>query len=799
MATERVFEFTGQRTQRIGAWGLGSALLLSLALLSVDGCVKRTVVYRYVSAPAAGADGGGTADATQDSGTAADAQNTLDLNETATADTVEPADTPAQDTGPAYVLPADAPSGTNLVVIATATKPAGGTLKLSVYPSALAAIGSFGGDANLQTFASQTVTQWPATVYAQAPSGTWTIIATYLPSGGGFGGMGTDCNGSQPVAATFGPDQPVHVAKIAVAEPASGAGPGGNFAFCPADAGNAKDLVTEAEFVEMQPTVNGTPHYLRSTVAGQQMWIADSQDGFVRFDFTPGSTLPLHGWTLPGGTGCTAILQNNQYFFCGTRTGQIFIATAGSDPMAKPAVDVWNSSQSLGFEGIAIQSGQLWVAAHASGLITLPTAPPLKPFKTQLPALVDAWDVAAYQSDFLVVADGAGGVKVLDVSKPSAPVQVAQIGVPSLAMYLKINQNMVYVATPLAVHAISLANPQQPQLWSSTTLPDPAHNLLVHQGLLFVAAGHHIYALDPPQQPGPMPVHAASNVKYFAMDLNTLGDDLLSAEFQAVRRLHVHPEVGGAGVLIAPTAVYTAAGAVGQPLKTTIKIRNVGTAPLTVAKISFAETTALSVDLPGGPWPLQPGQVQTLAIAAPKTQKGVTSHKLVLYTDNGKATAVTLGETVDLQPGDALPAMTYQDGDQQPVDVQNVLSGRPGLVLVAAQSCPAGFMAMAMAAADLGPWIKAGKMAVVVLNPWDLPSRPETKVMDFPFPVLYTGLTTKDSHAWSDMVDGFMAQPGNFGPPMPLVYVVKPDNTIAMAHWGYETEAVLEVLQPLLP
>ena len=86
---------------------------------------------------------------------------------------------------------------------------------------------------------------------------------------------------------------------------------------------------------------------------------------------------------------------------------------------------------------------------------------------------------------------------------------------------------------------------------------------------------------------------------------------------------------------------------------------------------------------------------------------------------------------------------------------------------------------------DLAPELAAGDIAVVALNPWDKPDRPEVKLLPLPYPVLFSGLTTSDSHEWSELVEGSLGQPGLFGPPMPIIYVLDKAGVIVRAQWGY--------------
>jgi hypothetical protein len=177
-----------------------------------------------------------------------------------------------------------------------------------------------------------------------------------------------------------------------------------------------------------------------------------------------------------------------------------------------------------------------------------------------------------------------------------------------------------------------------------------------------------------------------------------------------------------------------------------------------------------------------------------KTVKGVQMHQILLKAAGQLPEAVEFNEVTQLRPGEPLPPLKYANALGQLVDVQGWTAGKPSLVLIAAQSCPAAFRAMVQAGVDLAPEIAAGKIAVVALNPWDKPDRPEVSLVPLPYPVLFSGLTTTDSHDWSELVQGSLGQPGMYGPPMPIVYVLDKAGVIVRAQWGYDKTEVRDSL-----
>jgi len=147
---------------------------------------------------------------------------------------------------------------------------------------------------------------------------------------------------------------------------------------------------------------------------------------------------------------------------------------------------------------------------------------------------------------------------------------------------------------------------------------------------------------------------------------------------------------------------------------------------------------------------------------------------------------------------DALPKLAYQNAKGEIIDVHKALAGKPGVVVVAAHACPMALVALSGLAALVEPWVAQGKLAVVAIDPWDKPATvPQMAVPKVSFPVLFSPLTTADSHAYSALLQDTLAQPANNAAPMPLVYVVDAKGVIVDARLGWEPAALLDALASL--
>ncbi len=573
-----------------------------------------------------------------------------------------------------------------------------------------------------------------------------------------------------------------------------------------------KGVAIQKAVVEPPPTDAGGAHLLDTVTIGDRMWIAGYQDGYVSFDFPDGKPVPkLAGWTTYGQFECGRITRSAMNLFCTGRTDRVSAVTL--DPQQETvAFKQIEIGKGLFAEGLVAQEGRLWVAVHGGGLRAMSAKPP---FDAQLigqplPPLKDTWDVAALGSEHLVVADGEYGLRVLQVAGAAAdsPKSIGSLPLAGVAAYAHATDNQAVVgALGGGMHIVSLVDPSKPFLQGSVSVEGMVFGVTTVAGMAVGAAGFHLAFVDlpPPSQAAgiPLQVRDVEPSFYFAMDVAVRGGSLLAAEFQAVRLFDVDPNAPIGPLLLAPKAVFVQQTAVGDTIKGTLILSNPGSAPLKVGPIAWSEQA--DVEPMGKPItkPIQiaPGKTEEVPIAVPKTLKGVVKHGLVLTSNDPSRpdTFVQLIEVSELRPGDSLPPLAYEDGKGKQINVAKYFEGKVGVLLVAAHSCPVAFDGLKTASIDIKGMVASGKVAALAINPWDKPAdAPITAQFDAGFPILYSPLTTKDGHDWSEVLDVTLGQPQNIGAPMPVVYVLRPSGQIALAELGYRPGRVLKTIESIL-
>jgi len=553
----------------------------------------------------------------------------------------------------------------------------------------------------------------------------------------------------------------------------------------------------------------GDNEFLGAHKVGDRLWVAGGKDGFVSFEFpsSPGAGEgPYQGWKLWGGKQCFHIDASGDDILCSTRLDTL---RALPFKAAKPAVSIVAELGADHTEGLVRRGDLAYVAAHAKGLVAVSSQAPHTPVALDASlGLTDAWNVLTFGPDHLVVADGAKGIVVLDVSgtNATAPQKTGALTLPGVSTSLAVDGTLLAVgALSGGTHVVDLSTPEVPKLVGTLALADPSYGVAWDQGVLIVAAGHHIVAADPISEPGSTTIRAraAATSPRYALGVHAAAGDLFLSESRLLRRMHTVPEAGKGGpVLLTRPIVYAPKTLIGESIPSTLYLHNAGNAPLVVSHIDYREKGPIGgVTLTlQGPWTAAPGAQVVIPVSVPKVGAPTPEHTLEVVSNDPQSpvTSIHLSEVYAAAPGELFPTLTYADKAGKLHAVKAELAGKPAVILLAAFSGALGLETMAIASTELAPKVAAGTIGAMILDPWDKPTDIEVTGIDEPLAVLYTPLTTKDNHGWSDLLDDLLAQQGSPGPAMPIVYVIDASGKIVMAEWGWSTPHVEAALKAAL-
>ncbi|MHA2053093.1 MAG: LVIVD repeat-containing protein, partial [Candidatus Hodarchaeales archaeon] len=225
-------------------------------------------------------------------------------------------------------------------------------------------------------------------------------------------------------------------------------------------------------------------------VSGDHAYIADMLNGLVIIDISTPSNpqeignYQLRDWLIPqpppnppiplsGSAECVAF---SDYVFLGDSYGLVILdVTIPASPTEVGVCRVYDFT-----EGVDVENGHAFFASY-SGLTIVsydpnnPSSPSVVGF---LATTGDAYDVDVI-NDYAYIADGSNGLVIIDISTPSNPQVIGQIGTTN-ALGVFINGSSAYIADGqdgLAI--IDISNPQNPSIVGRYTTSGVTQNVFV--------------------------------------------------------------------------------------------------------------------------------------------------------------------------------------------------------------------------------------------------------------------------------------------------------------------------------
>ena len=105
---------------------------------------------------------------------------------------------------------------------------------------------------------------------------------------------------------------------------------------------------------------------------------------------------------------------------------------------------------------------------------------------------------AAPDSSLVYLADGAAGLRIVDVSKPDSPFEVGSWQTPGVAVEVAISGTLAFVAgREEGLHIVDVSNPAQPQLVTTYDTPGLVWGVAVEGAWVYLADGPSGLALAP--------------------------------------------------------------------------------------------------------------------------------------------------------------------------------------------------------------------------------------------------------------------------------------------------------------
>jgi len=169
-------------------------------------------------------------------------------------------------------------------------------------------------------------------------------------------------------------------------------------------------------------------------------------------------------------------------------------------PMQLPVVQ----EPGISYEGIDVSDGDIYVGLHANGLGVYRRGANNRITRIgTATGLTDAWGVTA-RGPHVLVADGIGGLAVVDVRNPSRPKIIGRVPTGGFARSSVIAGNFAYVGAGSAgLVVIDIADLSSPKVVSTVAMPGTAVRVAYSAGRVFVAAWNdaRVYDVSNPASP----------------------------------------------------------------------------------------------------------------------------------------------------------------------------------------------------------------------------------------------------------------------------------------------------------
>ena len=188
----------------------------------------------------------------------------------------------------------------------------------------------------------------------------------------------------------------------------------------------------------------------------------------------------------------------------------LYISNRGDEIQPTPFVTAFDATTSpptegasytesgVSFEGLAAEGNLLYVAAHDDGLRILENDGSALSLRGTVADLTNAWAVEVHQS-MVYVADGVGGLAVVDASDPSAATIAGRTTLDGAAQHVALDRDtmLAYVAAGAAgLIVVDVRTPGAPTQIGRVDTPGTALQVALADGRAFVADWNDVRVYD---------------------------------------------------------------------------------------------------------------------------------------------------------------------------------------------------------------------------------------------------------------------------------------------------------------
>ncbi|MFZ4576121.1 MAG: alkyl hydroperoxide reductase [Phycisphaerales bacterium] len=363
------------------------------------------------------------------------------------------------------------------------------------------------------------------------------------------------------------------------------------------------------------------------------------------------------------------------------------IQSVAADPLRPTAVTLsplqlpmLQEGNSTSYEGLDNENGYIYVALHDEGLGVFERDAVTGAFSrvsTFTGVLENAWEVRVVGTT-AYVADGPGGLVILDVTDPQAISLIGRVGFPGVAHDIVLDGTTAYIAAQSGgLVVVDASTPSAPAVIASVEVPGSAVAIDYDAGRVYLGAWNdaRVYDVSNPSDPQIIGGKRIEVYKAYTGDggdrpeitdrvlgIAGKGDFIFDGTWWTPNSLQIHADRLAPYIYLPETLHFlTFPGdlATGETSVQNFEIRNDGTAPLTVTDmwaenpLFTAEPSELQIPAGGSAW-------VTLTFTAGATIQEERTIFHIASDDPGQPVrdAYLVGNPAGIAVGDPMPETT---------------------------------------------------------------------------------------------------------------------------------------------
>ena len=353
----------------------------------------------------------------------------------------------------------------------------------------------------------------------------------------------------------------------------------------------------------------------------------------------------------------------------------VYVTSRGDELQPVPFVALFDLAQrreiatfqlpGKSFEGIAASSGKAYVAMHQDGLLVLERSGTALVQRGVATGLQNARGVEVSGAR-VYVADGAGGLAVVDVSDAANPRTLGRALTGGNAGSVVVEGSLAYVAAGSAGLAIvDVSDPTAPRLLGTAPTPGNAVQVSVARGRAWVAAWNDVRVFDvsEPARPRLIAVEHVPTGSLLSRVLGVAarGDNGFFGEWTGMYSYELHPQRTAPHLSVAQRTIEFGVVAPGRADAFALAVKNEGTARLVAWSVAVPDSAAFKVDRPS--LLLETGQEAAIEITFHPSTASLQRGTLVIQSDDPGAMDVRIpitGNRPGASVGDPAPEVAVE-------------------------------------------------------------------------------------------------------------------------------------------